>query len=88
MAVVKKPSDVPKAKKHKHMKYLKMSLELLQILNPWYHYNLFIKDQLPFPTHRMKTVSTVTSIVHKVRTPDGQCATQISMFGPMMSTGQ
>ena len=30
------------------MKYLKMSLELLQTLNPLNQYHLFIKDQQPF----------------------------------------
>ena len=76
----------------KTMKNLKMSLEVHQILNPLYQYHLFIKDQqqvhkiqqpvrkdqLPLTTLRMKTVSTAMNVVHEVRTPEGQCSTQIS----------
>ena len=64
-----------------------MSLELLQTLNTLYQYYLFLKeqqqvlkDQLPVTTLRMKTVSTVTNIVHEVRTPKGHCSSQISTF--------
>ena len=78
----------------KTMKNLKMSLEVLLILNPMYQYYLFIKDQqqvhknqqpvrkdqLPLTTLRMKPVSTAMNIVHEVRTPEGQCSTQISAF--------
>ena len=56
------------------MKNLKMNLELLQTLNPLCQYYLFIKDQLPVrrdqlpvPTLRIKTVSTVTNVVQQVR---------------------
>ena len=78
----------------KTMNNLKMSLEVLQILNPLYQYYLFIKDQqqvhknqqtarkdqLPLTTLWMKTVSTAMNTVHEVRTPEGQCSTQISAF--------
>ena len=90
MAEVKKPSDLPKAKKYKLMNSEEVDEEPRnepETLNPLYLYYLFIKDQqsvrkdqLPVPTLRMKTVSTATSIVHEVRTPEGQCPTQISMF--------
>ena len=68
-------------------KNLETSLEPLQILNLLYQYYFFIKDQqpvrkdqLPVQTLKMKTVSTATSFVHKVRTLEGECSTQISTF--------
>ena len=69
------------------MKNLKMSLEPLQTLNLLFQYYLFIKDQqpvrkdqLPVQFLMMKTVSTATSTVHKVRTLEEQRSIQISTF--------
>ena len=68
MAEVKKPSDLPKANKHKPMKNLKMSLELLQTLSPLYQTYLSSNDQLlvqkdhrpvsPLRTNTLKTKTT------------------------------
>ena len=53
----------------------------------FYGYYLFIKDQQP--SHKdqlpvqflvMKTVSTATSVVHRVRILEEQCSIQISTF--------
>ena len=63
---------------------------------------LFIKDQQPVHKDQQpvrkdqpqlqflvtKTVSTATSIVHKVRTLEEQCSVQISTFYLIMSVGQ
>ena len=92
MADVRKPSDLPKAKKYKLMHSEEEDEEpqnqpgILQTLNPLFLCYLFIKDQqpvrkdqLPVPTLRIKTVITATSQVHKVRNPEGQYSIQISM---------
>ena len=92
-AEVKKPSDVPKAKEYKPMnseeEYEEHQNEpgTSSSSQPTYLCYLFIKDQqpvrkdqLPVPTLRMKRVSTVTSTVHEVSTPQGQYSFQISMF--------
>ena len=77
------------------MKDLKTSLVPFQTLNLLYEYFLILKDQqqilkdqLSLTTLRMKTVSIAMHIMHKVRTPNGLCSTQISSFWLMMNIGQ
>ena len=55
-------------------------MELLQILNLLYQHFLI--------TLVMKTLSKAMNTVHKVETPKGLCAIQISTFWLMMSIGQ
>ena len=78
----------------KTVKNSTMSLEPLGILRLLYQYNLFnndqqqvhnvqhpvCKDQLQVLILVVKTVSTVTSVVHEVRTLEEQHSIQISML--------
>ena len=69
--------------------------EFLQTLRQLYQYDICIKDQQPVRKNQlqvlilaMKTVNTVMSTVHRVKTLEEQYSVEISTFQLMMNIGQ